>query len=412
MANREPSRMERTRYRGIYKRGDRYVVRYRAGGKNRAVSARTLTAARRIKRRHESDRDRGEWHEQSHKTFREYGSEWVERYQGKGSRGFREATRDDYRRDLRRYAFPFFGDRTVSQIAPRDVAEWIGWLCDEHEQGRGLADATVRRIVSPVRACLGSAVREGLIRHNPTAGAALPHRPRVDTEHPDEPETRALSREQLAAFLDVVHPRHRLLFRLLASTGLRVSEAFALSWRDLHLEGSAPRVKVRRALAKPTRRDREEASRDGGALRPQFVPPKSRHGTRSVPLDHELVAELRQRRRETEWPGDDDLVFTATNGAPLRPENVFRRVLKPAAEEAGAPWAGFHTFRHTCASLLFERGANAVQVQRWLGHHSPAFTLSTYVHLLDDGAGEGLDLTAELAPAREAESVPDPETVQ
>jgi integrase len=50
-------------------------------------------------------------------------------------------------------------------------------------------------------------------------------------------------------------------------------------------------------------------------------------------------------------------------------------------------WAAFHTLRHTCASLLFAQGRNAVQVQRWLGHHSPAFTLSVYVHLLDDDLG-------------------------
>jgi integrase len=42
--------------------------------------------------------------------------------------------------------------------------------------------------------------------------------------------------------------------------------------------------------------------------------------------------------------------------------------------------------------MLFERGANAVQVQRWLGHHSPAFTLDTYVHLLNDDLGDPLSL--------------------
>ena len=47
-------------------------------------------------------------------------------------------------------------------------------------------------------------------------------------------------------------------------------------------------------------------------------------------------------------------------------------------------WVGFHTFRHTCATTLFRRGLNAKQVQVWLGHHSPAFTLATYVHFLDD----------------------------
>jgi hypothetical protein len=31
--------------------------------------------------------------------------------------------------------------------------------------------------------------------------------------------------------------------------------------------------------------------------------------------------------------------------------------------------------------------AIGLQVQEWLGHADPAFTLRTYVHLLDDGRG-------------------------
>lgn len=77
------------------------------------------------------------------------------------------------------------------------------------------------------------------------------------------------------------------------------------------------------------------------------------------------------------------------------------RVLKPAAVEAGLgewvrdsrtlraeTWVGFHSFRHTCATLLFRNGWNAVQVQRWLGHHRPSFTLDTYVHLLEEDVPE------------------------
>ena len=52
----------------------------------------------------------------------------------------------------------------------------------------------------------------------------------------------------------------------------------------------------------------------------------------------------------------------------------------------------------TCASMLFAEGRNAVQVQRWLGHHSPAFTLSTYVHLLDGDLGEPLSLSGSPQP--------------
>jgi integrase len=48
----------------------------------------------------------------------------------------------------------------------------------------------------------------------------------------------------------------------------------------------------------------------------------------------------------------------------------------------------FHNFRHTCASLLFEAGRHIRQVCDWLGHSDPAFTLRTYVHLMDEGIGE------------------------
>jgi hypothetical protein len=36
---------------------------------------------------------------------------------------------------------------------------------------------------------------------------------------------------------------------------------------------------------------------------------------------------------------------------------------------------------------MFAAGRNARQVQHWLGHHSAAFTLATYVHLLDGDLG-------------------------
>ncbi len=86
-------------------------------------------------------------------------------------------------------------------------------------------------------------------------------------------------------------------------------------------------------------------------------------------------------------------MFQTSTRTRLHRDNVRNRVIKPCAEEAGAAWAGWHTFRHTCASLLFAEGRNVVQVQKWLGHHAPSFTLDTYIHLLDDDLGEPLGAT-------------------
>ncbi len=369
----------KTSHPGIYRRGGRYVVVYRVNGRQRRETVRTLDDARRLKRAREADRDRGDLVALDRVTLHEYAREWVERYVGKGRSGFRESTRDDYRRDLNKYALRYFDvGKQLTAVTPRDVAGFLAWLCKQPAPGgRTLADASVRRILNPLRACFATARREGLIRTNPAHGVALPHRPRVDEE--EACEVRVLSRDQLAALLAVVDVRHRTLFRVLAVTGLRISEALALQWKHAHLDGSHPHVKVRRAYTRGT-----------------MAPPKTRHGRRDVPLSHDLVRELRERRKGAEWPRGDDLVFPSLTGVPLRYSNLRFRTLKPAAEEAGAPWAGFHTLRHGCASMLFERGANAKQVQRWLGHHSPSFTLATYVHLLSDELDAPLDLGDEL----------------
>jgi len=76
------------------------------------------------------------------------------------------------------------------------------------------------------------------------------------------------------------------------------------------------------------------------------------------------------------------------------PRNIRRRVLKPLVEEVNAPWAAFHTFRHTFASLHLKRGTNLLQLSRALGHHSAAFTLSRCAHLLPGDEAPALDLDA------------------
>ena len=74
-------------------------------------------------------------------------------------------------------------------------------------------------------------------------------------------------------------------------------------------------------------------------------------------------------------------------------------------DAAGVPHVTWHTLRHTCGSLLFRNGANAKQVQHWLGHHSPAFTLAVYVHLLPEDAPDPTFFDA-IATVLSAEASP------
>ncbi len=371
-------RLAKTKTPGVFKRLGAnggvigYVCVFRSAGRQRKRSARTYEEARRIKRESETDRDRGELQERTTITFLRYLDEWVERYRGQGRRGFRENTRDEYRRLIRIYARPYFSGRLkLAELTTYQLARFLDWLAEEEEQGKCLSDRTIANISMPIRAALATAKREGLIRHNPAQGLALPQR-----EHTGEQEEiKVFSREQLTAILAMTPERHRPLFELLATCGLRISEAVALQRLHLQLDADDPEVCIRRAI-----------------VRERIEPPKSRHGRREVRLPASVAVGLRDHLATQTDQDSTALAFTNEAGGPLDPNNLRRRVLKPLAEEVGAPWGGFHTFRHTFASLHLSQGTNLLQLSRALGHHSPAFTLTRYTHLLPGDEAPALDL--------------------
>lgn len=82
---------------------------------------------------------------------------------------------------------------------------------------------------------------------------------------------------------------------------------------------------------------------------------------------------------------EDWFVFGYVN--PIHPD-VLRRRKKENAEKAGVKEIRIHDFRHSCASLLINNGANIVMVAKYLGHTKIDETLNTYSHMfrnkLDD----------------------------
>ncbi len=375
-------RLVKTKTPGVFKRVDGkgkaigYACVYRSAGRQRKRHARTYAEARRIKRESEADRDRGELQERSAVTLRRYLDEWVERYRGQGRRGFRENTRDEYRRLLAAYAHPYFPARLkLVDVSTYTLARFVDWLADEKAQGKCLSDRTIANATMPLRAALATAKREGLIRHNPADGLTLPPRQERVGE-----EIKVFTPEQLAVLMELAPERHRLLLELLAATGLRISEAIALQRLHVQLDGPAPEVCVRRAI-----------------VRGRTQPPKTQHGRREVRLPDSLAARLRAHLAAQPDRDSTAILFPSEIGGPLDPTNLRPRVLKPLVRQAGAPWAGFHTFRHTFASMHLRRGTNLLQLSRALGHHSPGFTLSRYTHLLPGDEAPALDLSNDAA---------------
>jgi integrase len=314
----------------------------------------------------------------------------------------------------------------------------------------GKSHAAMKKTRGALSPLFNTAIEERLIDFNPVTGVRIPAPPKNVGEDEDEERAKALKRGELAAFLEAVDPDWRLFFEFLTVTGVRIGEAIGLNWKNVVLVGDEPRVRVREQIYKGRRKKY----------------PKSDEGKRDIPLAPAWVDRLTAHRDAT-YQGDGSPVFASAVGTPLVPGNVYRRVLAPAAIDAGlyvqvgpdvadvelrevvmrsgrrhlAPLSGaltlcgrrgalqpsaddhsgpscaicemaaeglsrkgrkaaiaFHTFRHTCASLLFAEGRNVKQVAKWLGHADPAFTLRVYVSLLDEGLGEGLELIPPSDP--------------
>jgi integrase len=354
----------------VYRRGSRYVVVYRADGRQRKEAVATLAQARELKLRRtaeESERRRGP-------TLHAYALGWCDRYAGSGHDTASERTREEYRRLLTTFALRYFDERTrLRELDRRSLGAFVTWLTRERGPGGPLCDRSIRNVLTPLRGCLQAADGEGLVDSDLCAQLVLPRR-RGGKPH-EFVERRFLTRMQLARLLEEIPLEWRPFFDLLAATGLRISEAIAL--RVMDVDPELPAVHVRRAIV------------DG-----QLTIPKSRHGLRTVPISLRLAARLNELAATR--AGAEDLLFRGPRGGPVRPNNLRQRVLVPAAERAGVPWARFHTLRHTCASLLAEAGAGPIRLQRWLGHHSAGFTLDTYGHLIEGDLGPGLDLSGDV----------------
>ncbi len=159
------------------------------------------------------------------------------------------------------------------------------------------------------------------------------------------------------------------------TTGLRRGELLGLRWDDIDLERGT--LRVGRALV-----------RKGG--RHAVGETKTRRGRRQVNLTPRTVKALRtHRKRQLEEKmrlvglyEDSGLIFTTQPGTPVNPDNLVKRSFTPLLREANLPDIRFHDLRHTCATLLLDRGVHPKLVQELLRHATIVMTLDTYSHYL------------------------------
>jgi integrase len=167
---------------------------------------------------------------------------------------------------------------------------------------------------------------------------------------------RYFTQEQLRQIIEMAPERYRVLFALLATTGLRIGEAAGLRLEDLDLDNGV--IYVRRSV-----------------WNGQELEPKTENAVREIDIDPALAALL----RDYIGPSRRIRLFEARNGSPLSAGNIRNRVLHPLLAKLGIPKAGLHAFRHSRVTLLRKNGTPADLQKQWIGHSSLK-TTDRYAH--------------------------------
>ncbi len=289
-------------------------------------------------------------------------SEVAERYFANLTGTAASRTVQGYRQHWQTHLNPVFGHVPVERLTVPRIQEFVSTLAARR------SPATTRKVHRTLSLILDEAVAERRLAVNPAHGVRLPSLPAQLGDH-------VLSVDQVETLAATVR-HHGTLVRVAGYCGLRWGEVAALQVGDVDL--GARRLRVQRAQVEVSGRIEIKA-------------PKSRHGQRRVPVPGRLVNELRQ---QTKGRPASALLFTSPEGERLRASNWKRWSGWSEAVTSMGGGIRFHDLRHTCASLLIQAGATPVEVQRILGHSTPATTLNLYTHLLPDaldGAAAKLD---------------------
>lgn len=274
------------------------------------------------------------------------------------------STKRSYDCELRVHILPAIGAVRITDVAPLHIEQ----LLQSRLKG-GSSPKTVRNLVGLLQSIFSLAVDNDLIARSPVRDR---HKPRVTRS-----EKPVWSPEQLKLIVDSVPKTHRSLFVCAMLTGARLGELLALQWRHVDLQSQT--LEIRQSLWEG-----------------ELVAPKTEGSVRVIYFGPSLLSALRAQKQNSNHNAPDDFVFCKEDGSSLNPDVLRRDVLYPTLDRLGiarnSRAAGFHTFRHSAATIVNQRTGNLKLVQKLLGHSNLSTTADVYTHTSADA-----DRSAALA---------------
>ena len=369
-----------------------------SGGRRHRVSAPTRDAVDRLRAAKIAEQAQGsELLGDPELTVNQFAVSWLARLAGSD---LKPSTVASYRRLYQHHISPALGPIRLRELRRVHVKELLNATRarvivraskgGEAPTCRTLSKDTVRLVRATLSTMLGEALDDELIKSNP---ASVPSRRRGRKGNGSlsaadrQKAIRPFSDEELARVLEAARLHDSAcypLFLLLARTGARPGEAFALKWSDFDF--TRRKILIERGFS-------------GGELSTTKT-----DSVRTVDMSLELAGALTTlyRRREAEalsaGSGEvTDFVFINAAGNPLDISRIRKRFAR-AMKRAQVSGHRLYDLRHTFATSLLAKGAPITYVAAQLGHARPTTTLQHYARWLPQASVGFVDRLDENQP--------------
>lgn len=258
-----------------------------------------------------------------------------------------DSTVDAYVLDVRQFT-SFLGKDTVLAV-PEDVRAYV-----LHMQSRGLAVATIRRVLSSLHVYFRYLIAIQKRNTDPTEEITRP-----ENEHK---LPMILSVEEVSRLIESIQGntpllmRDRAIMELLYATGITVSELIKLKIENINL---------RRRTLVLVRSERK----------------------RTIPFGRpcaQALSEYMKKARPMLLTGSGEIaLFLSYNGKPLSRQGLWKLIKKYKAKAGIDKEVTPHMLRHSFAAHLLEGGADLSSIQEMMGFIDPAST-AIYTKIIEN----------------------------
>ncbi len=278
---------------------------------------------------------------------------FVELYTADLKKRIKENTWQTKEHIIRTKIMPYFENRKICDIQPKDIIAWQNEMMNLEHNGKPYSPVYLKTLHNQLSAIFNHAVRFYDLPVNPAAKVGNMGKA---TNKEIEFWTEAEYRKFAEVMMD--KPVSYYAFEMLYWCGIRVGELLALTAEDFDFKTN--KVTINKSYQRLNGRD-------------VITEPKTPKSNREILMPPFLADEMQDYLKQLYGINPNERIFEIT-------KSYLHHEMSRGAKTAGIKRIRIHGLRHSHISLLIEMGFSAVNIADRVGHESVAITYR-YAHL-------------------------------